>query len=61
MKYLHVIADSKGNEWVERILNSKNTVARFKSLANRNNAYYYIYELDGSFDANKTVVVEENN
>lgn len=60
MKYLHVIANSKGNEWQRRIMNSKTPVGMFKSLANRNSAYYHIYELV-LLDYNKTVVVKENN
>ena len=61
MRYLHIIANSKVDKWSERVLNSETPVGMFKSLANRNNAYYYIYELDNSFDYNKTVVVKENN
>jgi len=61
MKYLHIIANSKGNKWGERVLNSETPVKMFKSLANRNNAYYHIYKLDNGFDYNKTVVVKENN
>ena len=56
MKYLHVIANSKGNEWQRRTLNSETPVEMFKSLANRVNAYYNIYELGNSFEYNKTVV-----
>jgi hypothetical protein len=61
MKYLHTVANSKGNQWEERILKSETPLGMFKSLANRNNAYYHIYELDNIFDYNKTVVVKENN
>jgi len=61
MKYLHIIANSKGSKWDERVLNSETPVKMFKSLANRNNAYYYIYELDNGFNYNKTVIVKENN
>jgi len=61
MKYLHIIANSKGEQWQERVLDSETPVGTYKSQANRLNAYYHIYELDNGLKQKKTVVVEENN
>jgi hypothetical protein len=69
MKYLHIVSNSKGEQWQERILNSETPVGTFKSQANRLNASYKIYQLDNSLNYNKKinleaatiVVVKENN
>jgi len=69
MKYLHIVSNSKGEQWQERILNSETPVGTFKSQANRLNVSYKIYQLDNSINYNKKinlegvtiVVVKENN
>ena len=60
MKYAHIIANSKGVEFQNRLLDTNVPVKMFKSLAKRNNAYYNIYDLNNNWEAVKTQVVKEN-